>query len=69
MFQFPSTWYAFENAKMLDYHRPAITVDASAVGAIQEGELTPELAVLVEQFVLLGLPDRYLGTAAGVSRW
>ncbi|MBP2328377.1 ubiquinone/menaquinone biosynthesis C-methylase UbiE [Kibdelosporangium banguiense] len=67
IFQFPSTWYAFENARMLDYHQPAITLDAKQVRGIHDGELTPELATLVEQFVLIGVPDHYLH-APGATR-
>ncbi|GAA3989302.1 hypothetical protein GCM10022247_04810 [Allokutzneria multivorans] len=67
-FQFPSVWYAFENAAMLGYHAPARTVREETLAAVHRGELTPEVADLVERFVVIGLPPRYLEPGTPTSR-
>ena len=58
-FRFPSPWYAFENARMAEYHVPTAALDAEALGDLAAGRRTDLLARLADQFALIGLPARY----------
>jgi hypothetical protein len=61
MFEFPSTWYAFENWGMLEYHAYGLRLDRSEFDALVRGSAANEAATseFVRRFVLLGLPERY----------
>jgi SAM-dependent methyltransferase len=58
-FRFPSAYYAFENGQMTGYHPAEVTVDAATVQAVRANQRTPEVMLLVDQMVVLGLPAQY----------
>ena len=58
-FRFPSPWYAFENARMAEYHAPTATLDADALRDLGAGRRTDRLGRLSDRFVVIGMPDRY----------
>ena len=58
-FRFPSPWYAFENARMADYHAQTATLDADTLRDLASGRRTESLGRLSDRFVVIGLPARY----------
>lgn len=60
LFEFPSTWYAFENAESLSYHHAGIHLSAAEFEAARRGVRTQRTEELAREFVLLGMPERYL---------
>ena len=58
-FQFPTKWYAFENAEALTYMPERIDVDSSTLADIAAGRRTDSVQRLIEQGVVLGLPETY----------
>ena len=58
-FRFPSTWYAFENARMLTYTSPGERLDVETARALLAEQSIEQSERYVERFVLLGLPPRY----------
>jgi SAM-dependent methyltransferase len=61
-FQFPSTWYAYENGTMLRYHPRKVQVRLADLESLRSGAADSLRESLVGQFVLLGMPERYAGT-------
>lgn len=59
-FQFPSAWFAFEDAKYLEYAPELVDVPNTVLAALQAGQRTPAVEDLIARFVVLGLPERYL---------
>ncbi|CAM3372502.1 class I SAM-dependent methyltransferase [Kibdelosporangium persicum] len=59
VFEFPSTWYAFENAESLSYHATAIRLTADEFETVHSGKRTARTDELVEKYVLVGMPQRY----------
>jgi SAM-dependent methyltransferase/uncharacterized protein YbaR (Trm112 family) len=59
LFEFPSTWYAFENADMLAYHSAGIRLSSREFAAARAGERGDRTDDLVRRFVLIGMPERY----------
>jgi ubiquinone/menaquinone biosynthesis C-methylase UbiE/uncharacterized protein YbaR (Trm112 family) len=59
IFEFPSTWYAFENAESLSYHTPGILLSTDEFEAALCGQRTARTDDLVRQYILLGMPKRY----------
>lgn len=59
LFEFPSTWFAFENAGMLAYHAAGIRLSEAEFAAAVAGERTEQTDELVARYVLIGIPDRY----------
>jgi hypothetical protein len=57
--QFPSTWYEFENGGCLRYMPKAITVKSDTMSGLKSGARSGEVDTLVEQCVLVGMPERY----------
>lgn len=58
-FRFPRTWYAYENHQMLEYHARTAELNAADLAALQAGTVTERLAALLDDFVIIGLPERY----------
>lgn len=58
-FRFPSPWYAFENARMAEYHAPTATLGPEALRDLAAGARSARLDALAEQFVVIGLPTQY----------
>ena len=56
-FEFPSTWYAFENAGMLAYHPAGARLTRAEYAAAAAGERNAEL---IAKYVQLGLPEHYV---------
>ena len=56
-FEFPSTWYAFENAGMLAYHPAGVRLSRAEYAAAAAGARNAEL---IAKYVQLGMPERYL---------
>jgi SAM-dependent methyltransferase/uncharacterized protein YbaR (Trm112 family) len=63
MFEFPSTWYAFENADMLAYHSAGIRLSSQEFAAARAGRPGARTDDLVRRFVLIGMPERYARTS------
>ncbi|MGH3991401.1 MAG: class I SAM-dependent methyltransferase, partial [Pseudonocardiaceae bacterium] len=59
-FAFPTTWYAFENARMVSYHAAGLTVEDELLVALARGERTERIGEMVDRFVVLGIPPNYL---------
>ena len=59
MFQFPSTWYAFENFDMLSYHSAGIRLSSTEFAAARAGRTGARTDELVRRFVLIGMPEHY----------
>ena len=57
LFEFPSTWYAFENAGMLAYHAAGVRLSPERFADAVAGKRDEEL---VAKYVQLGLPDYYV---------
>jgi SAM-dependent methyltransferase len=60
LFEFPSTWYAFENADMLSYHTAGIRLTEQEFAAAQHGIRDARTEELVNRFVLIGMPEHYV---------
>ncbi|HYE96705.1 MAG TPA: hypothetical protein VD962_10885, partial [Rubricoccaceae bacterium] len=58
-FRFPSPWYAFENARMADYHPETATLDAEVLADVAANRRSTRVIELIARFVVLGLPLRY----------
>ena len=59
-FEFPSEWYEFENAGYLKYAPDSVDVPGDVMAALQVGERTEAVQALIDRFVILGVPDRYM---------
>ncbi len=59
-FEFPSEWYEFENAGYLEYAPETVAVSREVLAAMRSGERTEEVRKLIERFVVVGVPDRYM---------
>lgn len=66
-FEFPSTWYAFENAGMLAYHSPGVRLDRHTFEQLRAGAPTARTKELLERFVVLAMPPRYARVPDGRS--
>jgi hypothetical protein len=60
LFEFPSAWYALENAGQLAYHSAATTMEPADYQRLVSGYAPHGAAGLLDTFVLLGMPERYL---------
>jgi SAM-dependent methyltransferase len=59
-FKFPTTWFAYQNSEMHAYHANRMEFEANTVMRARAGARDPEVQRLIEEFVLVGLPRRYL---------
>jgi SAM-dependent methyltransferase len=59
IFEFPSTWYAFENAESLSYHAAGILLSTDEFDAVRRGQRTARTDDLVRKYILIGMPKRY----------
>jgi SAM-dependent methyltransferase/uncharacterized protein YbaR (Trm112 family) len=64
-FQFPSPWYEFENRRYREYAPESCVITPELVEALGRNEREPEMEFYLDQFVVLGMPDRYRTP----SRW
>lgn len=58
-FEFPTTWYAFENSMMLSYTSAGEWMDTKTFDALCEGLATDRTTHFLDRFVVLGIPPRY----------
>jgi len=58
-FEFPSKWYEFENQRYRDYAPEHCTLPPEVMQALNEGKRPPEVEDYLNQFVILGMPERY----------
>jgi SAM-dependent methyltransferase/uncharacterized protein YbaR (Trm112 family) len=59
-FRFPTIWFAYQNGDMYGYHADRLECSPDVVERARSGHLDPEVQSLLERFVLIGLPERYL---------
>jgi SAM-dependent methyltransferase/uncharacterized protein YbaR (Trm112 family) len=59
-FAFPSTWYAFENERYREYAAAECELSELDIQAIASRSRSLRLDELVNQFVVLGMPETYL---------
>jgi SAM-dependent methyltransferase/uncharacterized protein YbaR (Trm112 family) len=59
-FQFPSEWYRLENEGYLAYAPQEVRVPRHLVDALERGERSAELERYVKEFVVIGMPERYI---------
>lgn len=58
-FSFPATWFAYENHQMLEYHPRRAQLRLEDLALLERGGWNDNLERALEQFLLLGLPERY----------
>jgi len=59
-FQFPSSWYEFENSACSRYMPKTALVSKEVLGAVASGTWSEDLEALVRHCVFVGMPERYL---------
>ena len=59
VFDYPSAWYAFENAVMRTYTSAGERLDPDAFEEVAAGRPVPETPRLLRRWVVLGMPPRY----------
>ena len=59
-FNFPSIWFAYQNADMYAYHGDKTECSAKLVDSIGDSAGDPAFADLVEKFIVVGMPPGYL---------
>jgi ubiquinone/menaquinone biosynthesis C-methylase UbiE/uncharacterized protein YbaR (Trm112 family) len=60
----PSAWYEQENGECRQYEPETVSIDSKALIDLAHGRRTEDLERLLEQCVVLGMPERYLPVAA-----
>lgn len=56
----PSDWFTFEDGELTRYHDHQSVLTDAQVAALRRNELTPEVRKLIDRFVVVGVPDRYV---------
>ena len=56
---FPSAFYMEDHAQCRDYLPEVVNVPSQVIADLAHGKRTPEMERLIEQFVVLDMPDRY----------
>ena len=59
-FEFPSEWYEFENAGYRKYAPQSVDVPGDVMAALRAGKRTEAVQALIDHFVIVGVPDRYM---------
>ena len=59
-FEFPTEWYEFENAGYLEYAPESVTVSQEVLADVRAGSRTDAVRDLIDRFVVVGVPDRYM---------
>jgi SAM-dependent methyltransferase/uncharacterized protein YbaR (Trm112 family) len=59
-FQFPTTWFAYQNADMYAYHGHGLECSSDIEQRGRSNPNDPDVRRAIEHFILIGLPDRYL---------
>ncbi len=58
--KFPTIWFAYQNGDMYGYHGDLVECSADVLERARAGRIDPEVQSLLERFVIIGLPERYL---------
>lgn len=61
-FEFPAKWYAFEDAKCLEYAPDSVEIPDEVLMDILANNHTDAVRKLIANFVLVGLPKRFIPT-------
>ncbi len=59
-FEFPSEWYAFENEDYAEYAPDRVEISPEVLVAVRAGERSAAVKELIDRFVIIGVPDRYM---------
>ncbi len=65
---FPSTWYQQENGECRQYEPEAVSINSKVLLDLTHGKRTPEVERLIEQCVVVGMPERYHASPGANSR-
>jgi SAM-dependent methyltransferase len=57
---FPSDWYAFENGALTRFHDYQAVLTSQQMAELRTGKITPQLRPLIDRFVVIGVPERYI---------
>lgn len=60
--QLPSDWFTFEDGALTRYHDHQAVITREQARDLARGEVTPRLRPLIDRFVVIGVPERYLGS-------
>jgi hypothetical protein len=58
--EFPTVWFAYQNGDMYAYHADPVECSPEIVERARSNRADPEVQQLLKQFILIGLPSRYL---------
>jgi SAM-dependent methyltransferase len=56
---FPSPWYEKENGECRQYQPDRVSISSTLLADLVAGKRTPEIETLIEQYVVLGMPERF----------
>jgi hypothetical protein len=56
---FPSPWYEKENGECRQYQPDTVSISSTLLADLVAGKRTPEIETLIEQYVVLGMPERF----------
>ena len=59
-FRFPTTWFAYQNGDMYGYHGDGLECSSETLDRARLNRADPDLKRLIEHFIVIGLPERYL---------
>ncbi len=57
--EFPSTFYEQDHVEYKKYLPEVVEVHTEILANLAQGKRTPEVERLIDQFVVLGMPERY----------
>ena len=63
---FNNTHFALQNARATVYMPRQLSLTPATVAALRAGQRTPEIEALIQDFVLIGLPDHFAVDPLGV---
>jgi len=58
-FEFPSSWYEFENQSWMKYAPETVLLSPDTLNAISNSIKTPEVNELISKLVVIGMPELY----------
>lgn len=59
-FRFPTIWFAYQNGDMYGYHADRVECSPEVIERGRSGRRDGDVQALIERFVLIGLPERYV---------
>jgi SAM-dependent methyltransferase len=57
---FPSDWYTFEDGALTRFHDYQAVLTSRQMADLRLGKITPQLRPLIDRFVVIGVPERYI---------